>query len=315
MYFLQDRLRKGEKFTIMQIPIILRHTQNLYLNAMEKIEHVSDTALMVAACRAIETERPDGLMRDPFAAQLAGAKGMGIARNASAIEWMCLGIGLRTRAIDELLSATLAQREIKTVVNMGAGLDTRPWRLKLHGDLRWIEVDFAEMLAYKEELLRSERPHCRLERLVGDVSRESDRTRIFTVVGDEPALMLTEGLLMYLPRQAVSALARESVTQSGIQRWIFDVSSLELMRQAHGDMLQAIDNVRADDHLNGRDVLDTALAGGWTITEHRSYPREAMTIAQERVTKLVNSSAQRPDPPGADDPSGVYLLSRQDSAS
>jgi methyltransferase (TIGR00027 family) len=315
MYFLQDRLRKGEKFTIMQIPIILRHTQNLYLNAMEKIEHVSDTALMVAACRAIETERPDGLMRDPFAAQLAGAKGMGIARNASAIEWMCLGIGLRTRAIDELLSATLAQREIKTVVNMGAGLDTRPWRLKLHGDLRWIEVDFAEMLAYKEELLRSERPHCRLERLVGDVSRESDRTRIFTVVGDEPALMLTEGLLMYLPRQAVSALARESVTQSGIQRWIFDVSSLELMRQAHGDMLQAIDNVRADDHLNGRDVLDTALAGGWTITEHRSYPREAMTIAQERVTKLVNSSEQRPDPPGADDPSGVYLLSRQDSAS
>ena len=37
-----------------------------------QIENVSDTALMVAACRALETERPDGLVRDPFARRLAG---------------------------------------------------------------------------------------------------------------------------------------------------------------------------------------------------------------------------------------------------
>ena len=35
------------------------------------------------------------------------------------------------------------------------------------------------MLEYKEELLRSERPNCRLERLVADLSRESDRKRVF----------------------------------------------------------------------------------------------------------------------------------------
>ena len=58
---------------------------------MQKIEHVSDTALMVAACRALETERADGLIRDPFAERLAGAKGMRIAHGASALEWMCFG--------------------------------------------------------------------------------------------------------------------------------------------------------------------------------------------------------------------------------
>jgi len=35
--------------------------------APDQIQHVSDTALMVAACRAIETARADGLVRDPFA--------------------------------------------------------------------------------------------------------------------------------------------------------------------------------------------------------------------------------------------------------
>ena len=38
----------------------------------DQIRHVSDTALMVAACRAIETEHADALVRDPFAQRLAG---------------------------------------------------------------------------------------------------------------------------------------------------------------------------------------------------------------------------------------------------
>lgn len=309
-HFLQDRLGEGEELTIMQIPIVLRHTQDLYPNTMQKIEHVSDTALMVAACRALETERPDGLIRDPFAERLAGAKGMRIAHGASALEWMCFGVAIRSRFIDELLSTTLAQREIKTVVNLGAGLDTRPWRLKLHGDLRWMEIDFADMLEYKEELLRSEKPNCRLERLVADLSRESDRRRVFDAVGDKPALMLTEGLLMYLPRQAVGALAAESAAQSGIQQWIFDLSSPELMRRAHGDMMHEIDSVRAEDHLNGREVLDTVAANTWTIAQRRSYIHDAFAIAQERIMKLASSSEGRPDPPAPDDPSGVYFLRR-----
>ena len=61
--------------------------------------------------------------------------------------------------------------------------------------------------------------------------------------------MLTEGLLMYLPRQAVGALAAESAAQSGIQQWIFDLSSPELMRRAHGDMMHEIEKARAEDHL------------------------------------------------------------------
>lgn len=54
---------------------------------MEKqIGHVSETALMVAAWRAMETGREDGLLRDPYAEQLAGERGMAIAPAASLFE-------------------------------------------------------------------------------------------------------------------------------------------------------------------------------------------------------------------------------------
>ena len=43
---------------------------------MASIEHVSDTALLVAAFRARESARPDALFRDPLAARVAGEKGL-----------------------------------------------------------------------------------------------------------------------------------------------------------------------------------------------------------------------------------------------
>src|SRR5215470_16974391 len=93
-----------------------------------EITHVSDTALMVAACRALEFESPDGFVRDPFAARLAGDRGMSILRAQPRSEMMRFGVGVRTRFLDELLLEALTSTPIETVVCPGCGLDTRPWR-------------------------------------------------------------------------------------------------------------------------------------------------------------------------------------------
>src|SRR5580704_7237855 len=63
----------------------------------EEIAHVSDTALLVAACRAMETAHPIGIVRDPFAERLAGARGMAIARAFPFVETMRFGVGVRCR--------------------------------------------------------------------------------------------------------------------------------------------------------------------------------------------------------------------------
>src|SRR5215468_3966666 len=99
--------------------------------ASGEITHVSDTALMVAACRAYENELEDAFVRDPFAARLAGERGVAI-------------------------------------LDVGCGLDTRPWRLDLSPDLRWIEIDFADVLDYKDGHMSDERSRCRRERLSVD---------------------------------------------------------------------------------------------------------------------------------------------------
>jgi len=62
-----------------------------------EITHVSDTALMVAACRAIETEDANGFVRDPFAARLAGERGMAMLRGLPHPEMMRFLVAVRSR--------------------------------------------------------------------------------------------------------------------------------------------------------------------------------------------------------------------------
>jgi O-methyltransferase involved in polyketide biosynthesis len=98
--------------------------------ADEPITHVSDTAFWVATYRADEAARPDALFADPLAAKLVEGRGRAIAAqmvDTAMLQWI---IPLRTRMIDDFVAAAIAEG-CDAVVNLGAGLDTRPYRLAL----------------------------------------------------------------------------------------------------------------------------------------------------------------------------------------
>jgi methyltransferase (TIGR00027 family) len=277
----------------------------------EQVEHVSDTALIVTAVRAIETARPDGFIRDPFAARLAGARGMALARSVPGFEWMCFGIGLRCHFMDELFTIAIRAHGVSTVVTLGAGLDTRPWRLPLPADVRWIEVDFPAILDYKADVLASEKSSCHVERIVADLNDSPQRQAVFSSAGSGSGLMVTEGLLMYLPPETLEALAAEAARISGIRYWLLDVASQDMMRRAHRDC-QDIENVRPKDYLKGEQILDLARSHGWRIVERRTYTRDGRAVAGDRIKELPDGATMADDRnrPTDGDPSGVYLFGR-----
>src|SRR6185312_15275716 len=91
------------------------------------IRNISDTALWVAVYRARENDRPDALFRDPYARKLAGER------------------------VDQILREQITDGA-DMIVNLAAGLDTRPYHMELPSSLKWVEVDLPAMIDYKEEL-------------------------------------------------------------------------------------------------------------------------------------------------------------------
>jgi methyltransferase (TIGR00027 family) len=269
-----------------------------------EISHVSDTALMVAACRALEFDAPDGFVRDPFAARLSGERGMAILRALPQHEMMRFGIGVRSRFIDELLLETLASEKIATVLSLGCGLDTRPWRLEVPADLRWIEVDFADMLDYKNTLMSAETPRCRREFIAADVNDAAQRRNIYAAVGPAPALMITEGLLLYLP-------AAEAGQTSGIAHWMSDIMTTTFMKAINIDTPQSVRNMQAPDSLNGEQILERIRLQGWRTAARRSYITD-MAFAMERAQRMFGDRPKPEGPPPVtpDDPTGIHRFTR-----
>ncbi|HVN06282.1 MAG TPA: class I SAM-dependent methyltransferase, partial [Bryobacteraceae bacterium] len=255
------------------------------------ITHVSDTALLVAACRALETECPDGFVHDPFAARLAGERGRAILEAIPRPEMMRFGVGVRSHFLDELLLEALAAHPIATVVSLGCGLDTRPWRLELPPDLRWIEVDFADMLDYKDVHMAGETPRCRRERITADLTDAAQRRTLYAAAGPAPGLMITEGLLMYLPAATVEAFAAEPWRESGIAHWISDITSSAFGKAIGMDQHRQVRSVQAPDWLTGEAILDRVYGHGWATAAHRSYITD-MAFAMERIRRLFGEQPQ-----------------------
>ncbi len=199
------------------------------------IRHVSDTARWVAAYRERETRRVDALFCDPLAAGLAGGRGRAIAEQASTqSEWAVI---TRTKVMDDLILRAVADGT-DCVLSLAAGFDTRPYRLALPSDLRWIEADLPVLLAEKEELLRNEIPVCRLSREAVDLSDTAARDLFLerATMSSRCALVITEGLVMYLEPAMVAELAAALASRPCIEQWILDFSSPTIVKMITDSM-------------------------------------------------------------------------------
>lgn len=282
----------------------------------DEIRHVSDTALMVAACRALETEEPDAFARDPFAARLAGERGFAILNGMSWSMILRFGMAVRTRFLDELLVEALAIHPIRTVLSVGCGLDTRPWRLALPPVLRWIEVDFPGVLDYKHGLLAGEKAHCQVERLSVDLNDGAQRRTMYAAAGTEPSLVITEGVLMYLSAAIVDSLSAEIPNASGAAHWISDITTSPFSKTIRGGGTSAsgFEHVRAPDALEGEQILEVLRTHGWKTEAMRSYIRDA-AFTQDRVRRIFGDRPQSaPSPFAANDPTGIHRFGRAPQA-
>jgi methyltransferase (TIGR00027 family) len=245
------------------------------------IRNVSDTARLVAVDRAVESERPDALFRDPYARRLAGERGARIAKSnplgarKSAAGWP---IVTRTYLIDQMIQAHITQGG-DMVINLAAGLDTRPYRMELPDSLQWIEVDLPEILAHKEEILRGEKPVCALERVRLDLSSVAARREFFARLGRQSrkALAITEGLVVYLSSDEVALLAQDLAAQSSFRSWILDMVSPKLLATLQKRMTSNLKEA-APFKFAPEEGPAFFAKFGWTVVEANSLLRVAARL-------------------------------------
>src|SRR6185503_2155566 len=180
--------------------------------------------------------------RDPFARKLAGPDGARIVAampRGKSLAWPMI---VRTAVMDEIILERV-RGGVDLVLNLAAGLDARPWRMDLPPALRWVDVDLPGILGHKVDLMKNERPRCHYEAIMLDLSDVARRRALFSQLGASArkALIVTEGLLIYLEPEAVAELAKDLHDQTSFRYWLSDLGSpalLEFSKRSWGRSLQ-----------------------------------------------------------------------------
>ncbi|WP_329239727.1 class I SAM-dependent methyltransferase [Actinoallomurus sp. NBC_01490] len=182
-------------------------------------EGVGLTALMVAAAWAIETHRPDALARDVYAEHFVRAspasadwpvRPQQVPDGDADPLWGRLGryFGLRTRVLDDFILRHV-RAGTRQVVLLGAGLDTRAYRLDWPSGCTVFELDQEGVLAFKAKVLDGLGAVPTVERVPIGADLRLEWAGALTRAGFDPAapaVWLAEGLLLYLPHAAERAL-------------------------------------------------------------------------------------------------------------
>ncbi len=235
------------------------------------IRNIADTARWAAVYRARESDRADALFRDPFARQLAGQRGEEIAAaipfsNKHTWSWVA-----RTYLFDQFITREIEQG-VDTVVNLAAGLDARPYRMALPANLKWIEVDLPEMIAYKEGVLNRETPKCSLDRIGLDLSQVEARRELFDRLSQRGSkvLVITEGLIIYFTAEQVGDFARDLAAPASFQRWITDLASPGLVKLLQHKMGPRLSEGNAKLQFGPANGPEFFVPFGWRAAEVRS---------------------------------------------
>lgn len=244
------------------------------------VENVSDTAFWVAHYRAVETERHDALFRDPLAGRLAGDHGKKIAESIPMSHMTAWIMAIRTSIIDGYIKQTIGEG-VDTVLNLGAGLDTRPYRMDLPSSLLWIEADYPKMIECKEQRLANETPRCRLERLKIDLIDDAARRAMLASVDTraQKLLVLTEGVVPYLTNEQVAALADDLRSLDHISFWIADYFSPEVIKfRQRAGVQRKLRN--APFQFKPGDWFGFFAQRGWRSREERYLPEEGERLGR-----------------------------------
>jgi len=193
----------------------------------EFIEHVSDTSFWVAHYRALESERTDALFKDAYAKILVGDQAQNVNNlQSEATKWTQWTVVMRTLIIDQMI-LDLIEGGTTTFLNLGAGLDARPYRMNLKSHIQWIEVDFPKVIEHKQKLLKDHTPNCQLERMGLDLSQRDSRKSLFKDLSKKysKVAILTEGVLPYLTQEQVSELSEDISQHPTFKYWICEYIS------------------------------------------------------------------------------------------
>ncbi|WP_163510059.1 class I SAM-dependent methyltransferase [Fodinicola acaciae] len=127
------------------------------------------------------------------------------------------GVAVRAKYLDDWTTEFLAAHPEATVLHLACGLDTRVQRLKPAASVRWLDVDYPDIISLRERLLPAPQGDYRMV-----AASVTDDGWLEEVPADRPTVAVFEGLTMYLTEADGKRLIQRITDRFSSGQLLFD---------------------------------------------------------------------------------------------
>ena len=181
-----------------------------------------ETLLITLYCRAEHSRSQNPVLRDPWAEEAVSRIDYDFSRFKSIRR--ALVISIRAKKFDVITAQFISAHPDAVVLHLGCGMDSRVFRVDPPNSVQWFDIDYPDVI----ELRRRLYPERAGYRMIG--SPLSELSWLEKIPNNRPALIIAEGVMMYLPEEVVKTLLNRFVAYFPHGEVAFDTHSKKLKR-------------------------------------------------------------------------------------
>ncbi len=170
---------------------------------------ISNTAYYCCGVRMLDAEHPRSLCNDVFAKRFMDARGMQIFAPFKSEKMPNISNTVRCYIIDEAIRSQIAEHPNSMIISIGAGFDSRPYRI---AGGEWIEIDEPQIIEYKNEKLPIAECANKLTRISIDFANETLVEKLTAFRKHQNIIIVIEGVFMYLENPAIESTIKQLQT-------------------------------------------------------------------------------------------------------
>lgn len=243
------------------------------------------TLLLTLRARAEEHTRPGGLISDPQAAAWIANFEWPADYDEVYTPGLQTGFAVRARIFDDAVRRFLDQHTDPLVVELGAGLSSRPDRIGAER-ARWWMVDLPEVVALRTAL---DADSARVQNCPASLF-DSEWLDLLPPADPRQVLLIAEGLLLFLDPMEVHAWLRRIRARMPGARFLFDIASPEFARRQNGRFRAAEAPIRwTVQDLAELDALGLSVLHHWPTLS--SFPARWGTLLPDPLPDSLARSA------------------------
>lgn len=184
----------------------------------------------------------------------------------------------RHRIIDDLLRERLRENPHTAVILIGAGFDTRAYRL---GGGRWTELDEPQVIDYKNERLPVAQCHNTLQRIPIDFQQERLVDKLPEVEGEVPVVVVVEGVFIYLEDTEIAETCAALRTKYPRHTLICDLVTQKFVQRASQELRNRLREMGATFKTTAENPSARFLRAGYRLASKTPIVLRAIELSRD----------------------------------